>query len=98
MLIRGVGPSLGAFGVGGVLADPVLEVYKAGAAAPFATNDNWSGSQITRLSSQVGAFALQANSLDSALVLNLEPGAYTVQVKGKGTATGVAIVEVYEVD
>ena len=98
VLIRGVGPSLGAFGVGGVLADPVLEVYKAGAAAPFATNDNWSGSQITRLSSQVGAFALQANSLDSALVLNLEPGAYTVQVKGKGTATGVAIVEVYEVD
>jgi hypothetical protein len=50
------------------------------------------------LALQVGAFALAAGSRDAALVLNLEPGAYTVQVKGKGTATGVAIVEVYEVD
>jgi len=98
VLIRGVGPTLGLFGVGGVLNDPVLEVYRAGAATPFVTNDNWSGAQVTSLSAQVGAFALQAGSLDAALVLNLEPGAYTVQVKGKGTATGVAIVEVYEVD
>lgn len=98
VLIRGVGPTLGLFGVGGVLVDPVLEVYRAGTAVPFATNDNWSGTQVTTLSNQAGAFALQTGSLDAALVLNLEPGGYTVQVKGKGTATGVAIVEVYEID
>ncbi len=98
VLIRGVGPTLGAFGVGGVLNDPVLEIYRSGATAPFVTNDNWSGTQVSSLSARVGAFALQAASLDAALVLNLEPGGYTVQVKGKGTATGVAIVEVYEID
>jgi hypothetical protein len=50
------------------------------------------------LAARVGAFALTAGSADAALVMNLEPGNYTVQVKGKGTATGVAIVEVYEID
>jgi hypothetical protein len=76
----------------------VLEVYRAGAATPFATNDDWTGTQISTLSAQVGAFALPNGSADAALVLNLEPGGYTVQVKGKGTASGPAIVEVYEVD
>lgn len=98
VLIRGVGPTLTQLGVGGALADPVLEVYRGGSATAIATNDNWSGTQIPQLSTQVGAFALQAGSADAAIVLNLEPGAYTVQVKGKGTATGVAIAEVYEVD
>jgi hypothetical protein len=98
VLIRGVGPGLAALGVTGTLADPVVEVYKQGTAAAIATNDNWSGAQVSSLSAQVGAFALPAGSADSALVLNLEPGAYTVQVKGKNSATGVAIVEVYEVD
>jgi hypothetical protein len=98
VLIRGVGPTLAILGVPGALADPVLEVYRAGAGTPFATNDNWSGTQTATVAAQVGAFALQANSLDAAMIMNLEPGGYTVQVKGKGTATGLAIVEVYEVD
>ncbi len=98
VLIRGVGPTLTGLGVGGALADPVLEVYKQGATTPFETNDNWSGTQAATLATKVGAFPLAAGSADAALVMNLEPGGYTVQVKGKGTATGVAIVEVYEVD
>jgi hypothetical protein len=98
VLIRGVGPTLASLGVSGTLADPVLEVYRSGATAPLATNDNWAGTQISTLAARVGAFALTAGSADAALVMNLEPGNYTVQVKGKGTATGVAIVEVYEID
>lgn len=98
VLIRGVGPGLAAFGVTGTLADPTIEVYRQGTAAAIATNDDWSGAQISSLSAQVGAFALTAGSRDAALVLNLEPGGYTVQVKGKANTTGVAIVEVYEVD
>ena len=98
VLIRGVGPGLTPLGVAGALADPVLEVYRAGATTPFATNDDWTGAQISTLSTRVGAFALASGSTDAAIVLNLEPGGYTVQVKGKGTASGPAIVEVYEVD
>jgi len=100
VLIRAVGPSLGIapFNISGVLADPTLEVYRAGTSAPIATNDNWTGTQISTVADQVGAFPIPAGSLDAALVMNLEPGVYTVQVKGKGTATGMVIAEVYEVD
>lgn len=99
VLIRGVGPTLGAapFNIGGVLADPTIEVNKAGVATPFATNDNWSGNQIMTVSAGVGAFPLAAGSADSAIILNLEPGGYTVTVKAK-SGSGLAIVEVYEVD
>ena len=98
VLIRGIGPGLTPLGVAGALADPVLEVSRAGAAAPFATNDNWTGTQVATVAASVGAFALPAGSADAALVLNLEPGNYTVQIRPKGTATGVVIAEVYEVD
>ena len=80
------------------LADPTLEVYKVGVAAPIATNDDWSGALVTTAQAQYTGFPLKALSRDAAVVLNLEPGNYTVIVKGKGTATGTALAEVYEVD
>jgi len=45
----------------------------------------------------VGAFSLAAGSADSALILTLPPGNYTVQVAGDGGTTGIALVEIYEV-
>jgi hypothetical protein len=53
---------------------------------------------VATVAASVGAFALPNGSADAALVLNLEPGNYTAQVQVKGTATGTAIIEVYEVD
>ena len=44
------------------------------------------------------AFPFGANSRDSAMIVMLEPGAYTVQLTGVGNTTGVGIVEVYDVD
>ena len=44
-----------------------------------------------------GAFALQPDGQDAALVATLLPGAYTVQVSGLNNTTGLALVEVYEV-
>jgi len=46
----------------------------------------------------VGAFPLAANSKDAALVLQLTPGSYTVQVSGVGTLTGTVLVEIYDAD
>jgi len=93
VLIRAVGPTLGAFGVGGVLLDPKLEVI--GGAARVAENDNWNLPDAATFGS-VGAFALTPNSRDAALVVTLQPGNYTAQVTGVGNTTGVALVEVYE--
>ena len=105
VLIRGVGPTLGGFGVAGTLADPQLKLFDQ-PGATIATNDDWGmpttaaaadAAQIAAAANGVGAFALAPNSKDSALLLNLTPGAYTVQLGGAGTTTGAALVEVYEV-
>jgi hypothetical protein len=95
LLVRAVGPTLGTFGVTGVLNDPRLEVF-AGQAS-VAVNDNWDAAA-TPLATQtaVGAFALPAGSRDAVLIVNLAPGSYTAQVSGIGGTTGVALVEVYE--
>ena len=99
VLVRGVGPALTVFGVNGALADPRLEVYREGSV--IGRNDNWedgaAGGSIAAASTSVGAFALATGSRDAAIILNLFPGAYTVQVSGAGDQTGTALVEVYEV-
>lgn len=95
VLIRGIGPGLAPFGVAGVLADPQLKVY-AGETV-IATNDDWAGAPaIATAVVESGAFAIADASADAALVLTLEPGAYTAQVSGVGVMTGVAMIEIYE--
>lgn len=97
VLVRAIGPSLTAFGVGGALADPQLEIYSG--SSIVATNNNWGGGlPIIDASNRVGAFPLPQNSLDAVLVLTLSPGSYTAQVRGVANATGVALVELYDVD
>ncbi|MFM8617532.1 MAG: immunoglobulin domain-containing protein [Opitutaceae bacterium] len=95
VLIRGVGPTLGALGVTGVLADPRLEVINQATGAIAAANDNWT-TDLTSVFSSVGAFALNPGSADAAVVVTLPPGAYTAKVSGANRGTGVALVEVYE--
>jgi hypothetical protein len=102
VLIRAVGPTLSsAFGVPGVLADPQLRIVRAADQMVVATNDNWNdgagAAQISAAAASVGAFLLAENSRDAALLINLPPGGYSVVVTGTGPASGVALVEVYEV-
>jgi len=96
LLIRGVGPTLGAFGVTGTLADPRLQLF-AGETL-LQENDNWGGdAQIALVSPQVGAFALQsAQSLDAAILAQRGAGSYTAQVGGPGASTGLVLAEIYD--
>jgi hypothetical protein len=99
LLIRASGPALAQFGLTGVLADPQLTIYRG--ASVVATNDNWSmaaTAELTRAATkQSGAFPLVEGALDSAIVVTLDPGAYTVNVVGSNATTGLALVEVYDV-
>ena len=99
VLIRAVGPTLGAppFNVGGVMADPQLTLFSGQTA--IATNDNWGGDpQLTTAGNGVGAFAFSSpTSKDAMLLVTLAPGAYTAQVTGVAGSAGSALVEVYEV-
>ena len=96
LLIRGVGPGLAGFGVAGALANPQLQVMQG--ATAVAANDDWNNdAAVGAASTAVGAFALAPASRDAALLVTLNPGAYTVVVSGVGNTSGVALVEVYEV-
>ena len=96
VLVRAIGPTLAAFGVDGAVADPRLTLFAG--QTERGGNDNWGGgSSLAAAFTQVGAFALAADSRDAALLVTLEPGNYTVQVAGVSGTTGVALIEVYEV-
>jgi hypothetical protein len=100
LLVRADGPSLTAFGVSGALAQPSLTVTAQSDGHTIGTNTGWTTgsnpSQIAAIAASVGAFAFASNSADSALVVDLTPGAYTMQITGVGGTTGVALAEVYE--
>ena len=100
LLIRAVGPGLAPFGVSNPLSDPQLGLVPLGRSEPIATNDDWPDTDSVRTAFKAaGAFALQPGSKDAALVITLEPGAYTVIVSGvNGTANGDALVEIYDLD
>lgn len=100
VLIRAVGPGLINFGVGGTLANPKLQLYPAGTDTPIAENEDWGGDpQIATTAASVGAFPLvNGASTDAAMLITLPPGNYSAKVSGSDGGTGVALVEVYEVD
>ena len=98
VLIRAIGPTLSAFGLAGALADPQLQIFNSSNALVVA-NNNWGGAgDVIAASGSVGAFPLAANSLDAVVLASLAPGAYTAQVSGVSGGTGVALVELYDVD
>ena len=98
VLIRAIGPSLAGFGVANALAETALEVFRAGSSTAIALNDDWGGGAILLTAfAKVGAFALAPTSRDAAVLVRLAPGAYTARVTSTPGATGVALVEIYEV-
>jgi hypothetical protein len=96
VLLRGVGASLGAAGLSGVLADPSMELYDS-TSTLIAQNDDWR--QNATQKTQIEAMNLApADAKEPALLLNLEPGAYTALIEGVGGQSGVGMIEVYAVD
>ncbi len=97
MLLRGVGPTLGVFGVSGVVTDPELRLFNSAATA-INSNDNWdSASPIGTVGDAVGAFRLPANSRDAALLLTLPAGSYSAHLVA-ASGPGIALVEGYDAD
>jgi uncharacterized repeat protein (TIGR03803 family) len=94
VLVRAIGLELTRFFVANVLADPILELHGSGGEL-IALNDNWRESQ---------AGAIEASGLapsddrESAILMDLAPGAYTAIIRGKDSASGIALAEVYDLD
>jgi hypothetical protein len=100
LLIRAAGPSLSSMGVTGTLATPRLQLMNSSGVV-LRENFEWDQGNdvnlVTAAEAQTGAFAFVKGTPDAAVLMVLPPGAYTVQVSGENNATGVALVEVYEV-
>ena len=103
VLLRGVGPSLGVFGVSGPLPAPRLRLFDAGGKL-LLENNGWAATpasvaEVGAAMAHTGAFPLAANSgADAAAVVTLAPGAYSVQVLDPTGTGGVALAEIYDAD
>jgi hypothetical protein len=94
VIMRALGPSLTQYGVQSALTNPTLTLYDH-TGAILTSNDNWKDTQQT----EIAATGLQpSNDLESAIVQTLSPGLYTAGMNGKNGATGVGLIEVYDLD
>jgi Matrixin len=91
-IVRALGPSLP---VAGALADPVLELHNSSGAL-LASNDNWTSSP--QYDEIVASTVPPPNTMESAIIATCGAGNYTAIVRGVGNTTGVALVEVYDLD
>ena len=94
VIVRAIGPSLTQRGVAGALSDPVLELHDAEGALIF-TNDDWRSDQEKQIKDST---IPPQSDKESAILATLSPGNYTAVVRGVNGGTGVALVEVYNLD
>ena len=95
VVVRGIGPSLGQFGLNNVLADPTLELRDSNGAILVA-NDNWQDDLVS--AAQLTARGLApSRSEESGIFASLPAGAFTAILAGKNGGIGLGLVEVYNV-
>lgn len=90
VIVRAIGPSLP---LAGALANPSLELHSSDGL--IASNDNWRSDQEVAI---IATGVPPSDDLESAIVMTLDPGAYTAVVQGANGGTGVGLVEVYDLD
>ena len=94
LLIRGIGPSLTGFPAGTTLANPTIQLFNS-SNVELMFNDNWRDTQ--QLEIQNTGLA-PTNNLESAMIVSLPPGAYTVVLNGMGGGMGIGVAEVYDIN
>ena len=91
--MRAIGPSLAGCGVSGFLSDPTLTLFD-GSGAQIGFNDDWIDSPDRQAIIDTGA--PPTNDKESAIIQTLAPGNYTAKVAGVDNDTGVALIELYD--
>jgi hypothetical protein len=96
LLFRGIGPSLAALGITDALANPTLDLRRPDGTRIRANND-WRDDPAQAAEIKATGIPPQ-NNLEAAIVETLDPGSYTVILRGMGMTTGVGLVEVYDLN
>jgi hypothetical protein len=94
VLIRALGPSLTAAGVNPVLADPEIKLFQNNTL--LQQNNDWQSA--ANVNDIMATTIPPTNPKEAAILVRLEPGNYTTVVDGADNGTGIALVEVYEID
>jgi len=92
VVLRGMGPSLAAFGLTDLLLDPILDL-RASNSSLILRNDNWKDNQRSQIE---GTIFQPSDDRESVIVASLVPANYTAVLTGKNNTTGLGIVEVYD--
>ena len=97
VILLAKGPSLSSGGnpVPGRMTDPTLELH-AGNGALMTSNDNWKDSP-DRAAIENSGLA-PTDDRESAIIRTLVPGVYTGVLAGKDNSTGIALIEIYDLD
>jgi cytochrome c peroxidase len=93
VLVRALGPSLAKFGLSTLLADPRITLQGAGFGPLL--NEGWRSTQEAEI--KATGFAPD-NDLEPAIIATLDPGSYTAVLSGTDGGTGIAILEIYDLD
>jgi len=95
VIVRAIGPSLP---LAGKLANPTLELYSG--ATLLASNDDWQNQPPADKQAVIDSMLAHTNNFESALVRTLPANGagYTAVVRGVGNTTGIAVVEVFDLD
>ncbi|PYJ20753.1 MAG: hypothetical protein DME99_09265, partial [Verrucomicrobia bacterium] len=95
VIVRGIGPSLVNYGITNPLQNPMLELHNS-TGAVIASNDNWIDAPNRQ--EIINSGLAPRNNLESAILMSLNPGAYTAIVRGVSGGIGVGLAEVYDLD
>jgi hypothetical protein len=94
VIVRAIGPSMAQSHVPNFLADPTLELHSSASGKVIASNNDW-GTSPNKQAIMDSKLAPK-DPRESAILITLNPGAYTAIVRGVNNTTGVALVEVYD--
>ena len=103
VIVRAISPELTQYGVPNALNNPTLELHDS-TGALIASNDNWQhtiiGGIITasQVRDIINSGHAPGDPTESAIIADLPAGNYTAIVRGVNNTTGVALVEVYDLD
>ena len=95
LLFRGIGPTLGQFGIANRLGDPTLELHGP-AGFTTITNNDWANNTPGQADAIIVTGRAPSDGHESAIVANLAPGAYTAILGGNAGETGDGLVEIYD--
>ena len=94
VIVRALGPSLAASGIADPLPNPLLELYDSNGSLIFG-NDDWRATQAQQI---IDSGFPPSDEREAAIIATLVPGSYTAMLRDAASESGIALIEVYNLE